>query len=766
MYKYVLFLYLLASYYSFSQNENLDGADFCSQKKINSPNLGSLFNTEESPKHSFDVLNYKLNLDLYNCFLSPFPKSFSGSVKVTFRVDSALNSITLNAVNTSLVVDSVKIAGISFTHASNILTINLNRTYLSGEVTDVLIYYKHNNVTDNAFYATNGIVFTDCQPEGARKWFPCWDKPSDKATLDLTAKVPATVKLGSNGRLADSIRVADTIYYNWISRDPISTYLMVMTGRVNYNLDIVHWTKLSNPNEKIPIRFYWNSGENTTNLNNIKTKILPMTDHFSNLFGEYPFEKNGFATIGTSQFTWGGMENQTLTSLCSNCWNSETLIAHEHAHQWFGDMISPGTWADLWLNEGFATYGEALWLEYSGGYTSYKNKINSAATQYLGSNPGWPIYNPSWAVTTPPTSTLFNTAITYNKGACVLHMLRYTLGDSLFFHGIKKYATDSVFFMHKSAVTEDFISRFSNYIGQDISWFSNQWIYQPNHPAYQNTYNFTSLGGGEWMVGFRARQTQSNPPFFKMPLEIKITFASGPDTLIRVMNDVNNQSFGFRFNRQPLTLQFDPSNHIVLKSASLSVGNTLSAPVLSLPENGLTNQPTSLPLIWSETAGAATYHIQVSTDSIFSTIQFSDSTLTNIWYQLGNLNGKTRYFWRVRAKNSGGTSAWSEKWTFTTSNQTSAKEELGIPDEYSLFQNYPNPFNPETVINYHLPVNSYITLKIFNVLGEEVATLLSQYQPAGKYTVNWNASSLNNGVYFYRLIAGPFVQTKKLILIK
>jgi aminopeptidase N len=664
--RFVLICILLTStVMAQSPESSRKGSEYCSLKKQNNPNqLQSMEFSPGTPKHSFDVLDYKLSLDLYSCFISPYPKSFAATEVITLRADSAIQSIKLNATNTSLTVDSVKISGVSFTHASNILTITLDRMYQVNDTARVKIYYRHNNVSDGAFNVSNGMVFTDCEPEGARKWFPCWDKPSDKATLDLTTRVPATVKLGSNGRLADSTRIADTIYFNWKSRDPIATYLMVMSGKVNYNLDIVHWRNPSSPNDSTPIRFYWNAGENTTNLNNIKTKIIPMTTEFSRLFGDHPFEKNGFATLN-NQFVWGGMENQTLTSLCPNCW-SENLVSHEYAHQWFGDMISPGTWADIWLNEGFATYCEALWYEYTGGYTSYKNDINGDASGYLSGNPGWPIYNPSWAITTPDNNTLFNTAITYYKGACVLHMLRYTLGDSLFFAALKSYATDNVNFKHQTAVTADVITKMNQVTAQDLSWFFNQWVYGPNHPVYQNGYNFTSLGGGLWRVTFVARQTQTNASYFKMPLQLKITFATG-DTTVKVLNDVNNQIFTFTFNRQPTGLQFDPNNNIVLKQGT----TTLGVPTID-----------------------------------------------------------------------------------------------GIPGGFALYQNYPNPFNPGTTIKYDIPERAHVQLIVFDILGNEITSLVDEEMPGGHYAVHFDGSQYSSGVYYYRLKAGHHMQTKSLLLLK
>jgi len=566
---YIFLILFLSPFILLSQTENKKGSELCSERKRSLGHEFTEHDSPNSPKHSFDVLDYKLNLDIRSCFITPYPRSFTGSIIVKFRIDSSLSTINLNALNSSLVISSVGLSGISFTHTGNILNIVLNRVYNPGEVTEVLINYSRNNVVDGSIYTGNGGFFTDAPPEGARKWFPCWDKPSDKATVDITVKVPANVRIGSNGRLNDSTLTGDTLYYHWISRDPVATYLVVLTGKVNYNLNISYWHKISNPADSIPLRFYFNAGENPATIQNT---LLTMTTYYSQKFGEHDFEKNGFATAPAPGFSWAGMENQTLTTLCPNCWN-ENLVSHEFAHQWFGDMVTCATWADVWLNEGFATYCESLWFEKTGGYTAYKNDLNSTAAGYLSGNPGWPIYNPEWAVVTPNINTLYNTAITYNKGACVLHMLRYVLNDTnVFFNCLRGYAMDTTNFKHKTATTDDFTAKISQVSGQDLTWFMDQWVKQPNHPVYANLYQFADLGNGSWNVGFQAKQTQTNTPFHRMPLTIKITFSSGPDTTFRIDNTSNNQIWIWTFNRQPTAFAFDPENDILLKTGTTTAG--------------------------------------------------------------------------------------------------------------------------------------------------------------------------------------------------
>jgi aminopeptidase N len=643
------------------------GSQYCWYKKSHSNFSPDYYlYSPNSPKHSYDVLNYKLFFDIRNCFISPYPKSYNAWVEITFRIDTALSSINLNATNSSLQVNSVALSGVSFTHTNNILTVQLNRTYQPGETTSVRVNYQHLNVSDGAFYASNGMVFTDCEPEGARKLYPCWDRPYDKATLDLTAKVPANVRLGSNGRLNDSLVTGDTIYYHWISIHNVATYLIVMSARVNYGLDIVYWHKISNPADSIPIRFYYNPGENPAGIKNI---IGNMTSYYSAKFGEHAFEKNGFATLN-NQFTWGGMENQTLTSLCPNCW-SQNLVSHEFAHQWYGDLVTCGTWGDIWLNEGFATYIEAIWYEYTGGYTSYKNDIISDANSYFSGNTGNPIYRPEWINNTPPVNELFNYALTYAKGACVLHMLRYVVNDTaMFFNMLRSYAMDTAQFKYKDAVTDDFTAKIGQVYGSSLVWFIDEWVKQPNHPVYQNYYYFTTNSGSNWSVGFQARQIQTNTPFHRMPIVVRITFTSGPDTNIRVDNNVNYQIWYWNFNRTPSTVVFDPNNDIVLKTG------------------------------------------------------------TTVYQQF---------------------------------NAVSNNE---LPVKFAVYQNYPNPFNPLTRIDFELPKQSLVTIKVYDAAGKLVSTPLYDIRPLGRHTIEFDGRNLASGMYYYELTAGDFRDVKKMVLVK
>ncbi|MGV8017405.1 MAG: M1 family aminopeptidase [Ignavibacteria bacterium] len=544
--------------------DDTEGVNYCSRKKrahIHTVQFGNF--AKSSARHSYDVIDYKLRLDIYNSFVPAIQtRAFKADVTIKFTADSSITFINLDAAYYSIRVDSVKMSGTSFTHNGNILKVNLDRTYNPGDTGQVRIYYRHLDITDGFFYVYTYItpvtVFTDTEPEGSRFWFPCWDKPSDKATWDLTAKVPLNVRLASNGLLKDSVVTGDSIYYHWVSKDPMCTYLMHITGSPSFSVYKSYWHKVSNPNDSIPFVLYTRAGDT---LNNFKQNMPLAVTLYSQKFGDYPFEKIGFSK------SWGAMENQTIINLYD--WYFYSVGVHELAHSWFGDLISPATWADIWLNEGFATYSELLWKQAAVSDSGYSAVQNKYGRMIASDAPGWPMYNPAWLTRTPSEDTLFNGPITYYKGCCVLGMLRNCVGDSLFFAAMKSYTTDPAF-MYKNVTTAEFITKVNTITGMNLDWFFNEWVYNPYHPVYQNTYTINQ-SGSNWNVEFKFKQTQTNTVFFKMPCKLKFKFTSGPDSVVKLMNDANNQVFNFNFSRQPNRVIFDSDSLIYIK-AGFTVG--------------------------------------------------------------------------------------------------------------------------------------------------------------------------------------------------
>jgi hypothetical protein len=189
-----------------------------------------------------------------------------------------------------------------------------------------------------------------------------------------------------------------------------------------------------------------------------------------------------------------------------------------------------------------------------------------------------------------------------------------------------------------------------------------------------------------------------------------------------------------------------------------------ATPTLISPPNNATSQPSTLALQWSVVIGATSFHVQVAVDSLFGTTIVNDSTVTTTQRNVTVSTGTT-YYWRVRARNAGGPGSFSAIWNFTTL-LTPVPERPAVPAEFALSQNYPNPFNPSTVIEFALPRESFVSLEIYNLLGERVAVLVDGKRPAGYYSTSFRAEDLANGLYFYRMNAGTFMETRKLILLR
>ncbi|TAK52631.1 MAG: hypothetical protein EPO24_15130, partial [Bacteroidetes bacterium] len=280
-------------------------------------------------------------------------------------------------------------------------------------------------------------------------------------------------------------------------------------------------------------------------------KTIDMLEIYSDLFGLYPFITEKY---GHSQFGWGGgMEHQTMTSLGGF---SEGLVAHELAHQWFGDMITCRNWSNIWMNEGFATYLTGLYYEQQYGASSYWSYMYSQMNSAKNANGSIYVYD------TSNVGTLFNGNLVYAKGATVLHMLRHVIGDTAFFQAMYEYANDTLY-KYGTAVTEDFQAICETVSGSDLDYFFDEWIYGEKYPSYIISWEADSTGLG-YDVTINIDQTTgtSNPTFFTMPIDLKFS-SSGWDTTVTVFNNQQSQLFVITLPQEPATVELDPENWIL-----------------------------------------------------------------------------------------------------------------------------------------------------------------------------------------------------------
>jgi aminopeptidase N len=508
-------------------------------------------------QEGFDVTYYKLDLRL-----STSPNNLTGSVTMVARciVDN-LASITLDLMN-SLRVDSVLVGGtpVSVAQQPASFIVSLNRTYTRGETITAAVYY-HGVPGSSGFgsfaFSTTSTgspwVWSLSEPYGAKDWWPSKDHPGDKAdSVDVWVTCDGSFKVGSQGRLVDVVQNPDgTKTHKWQHRYPIATYL-VSIAVANYS-QVSGWFRYS-PTDSMLVLNYSLPDFLSSAISSIP-QTVDMLRIYSDLFGLYPFYTEKY---GHSQFGWGGgMEHQTMTSLGNF---GENLVAHELAHQWFGDMITMRTWPDIWLNEGFATYCVALYQERKYGQSAYRSYMNgqiSSARSAVGS------------ISVQDTSNvgrLFNGALVYSKGATVLHMLRHVMGDSLFFRAMYQYASDPQF-RFKTASTRDFQSVCENVFGESLAYFFDEWIYGEKYPSYQYQWETIQVGS-RYRVRITISQTTgtSTPVCFTMPLDLRLT-GVGLDTTITVFNNTQIQTLMFGLPKEPSAVQLDPNNWI-LKDAS------------------------------------------------------------------------------------------------------------------------------------------------------------------------------------------------------
>ncbi len=512
---------------------------------------------------TIDVISYDLDLNLIDNFLKHSHRSFEGQEDIRFQVRTLAPGriIWFHATQGSIVPGKVK--GAEFVkHESGRIYFQLPEDIKASDTVAISMEYSHSGAKNEGFFVSDGSVFTNNAPIEARDWFICNDHPSDKALFSISVSVPEGVTVGAVGLIEN---VTDTIghkKWKWRSIYPMATYQMVFSASTEYKVKRSSVrSKLSG--RDIPVEIYWRKKENEREVNYIQEVIPVMLEVFEDHFGEYPFEKIAFATL-TSDFPYGGMENQSFITLCAGCWY-DLLAVHEFAHQWFGDLITPRDWEDIWLNEGFAEYMEAYWIERwtRPEENHYMAVMKEFANYYFLVNPKDAISESKWNLNLPPGEEFYNSALIYKKAACVIHMLREETGKDKFFEILKRFTTEPRF-KFGNASTADFIEITNQVTGKNYSWFFEQWLKHPGHPVYMNRNRFFQENGEDFLeVTFV--QEDWERLYYKANFELEVKYSDGTSELFTGFNSENGEIFRFKVKPGADKVIFDPKEKILLK---------------------------------------------------------------------------------------------------------------------------------------------------------------------------------------------------------
>ncbi len=650
---------LFAQTFMLGQN----GGIFCSQAKVkDAQRLNKILQVQYPGDSTIDITYYKLNLNL-----SYKDSLISGIVTVKFRPqENNLSTFFLDLAN-SLKVNSVILnnSNLAFSQpaATNKLYVTLDKIYNQNDEISVDINYAGRPGSGGfgsfEFNTHNNqpIIWTLSEPYGAKDWWPSKDTPADKAdSSDVWITADSFFVSVSNGILTGVTNNGDgTKTYKWHNSYPIAGYLISL-AMTNYTL---HQNQFEyEPGKSMPVTHYIYP-EDLARTSALFDKTVNMLKIFSDKFGLYPFirEKYGHAEFGWS----GGMEHQTCTSIGLGGID-EFIIAHELAHQWFGDKVTCKDWHDIWLNEGFATYSEAIYGEAAYGH---QNFIDQVAGNFGDMFYAKLAKNSVYVRKISDVDTIFNYNGTYAKGAVVLHMLRGIVGDSTFFNILRQYLVEPGL-SYNVATTADFERIAERVSGMDLKYFFDEWIYGVGYPKYTVSWTAQQLTGNDYKILLQISQTTNfSPKFFTMPIQIKITTTLGVST-VTIMNDQQTQNFELPVHGQPTMLEFDPNMWIM-----------------------------------------------------------KDFTITTDYAAIK-------------------------------------------PISFSLSQNYPNPFNPSTVINYQTPSTGNVLLKVYDITGRNVATLVDKIEQAGNHSEIFNAHKygLSSGIYFYELRTGKSSTVKKMMILK
>lgn len=502
------------------------------------------------PEESVDVLSYSIGLEL-----RPENSAFRATAEITLWVSDGTERVRFDLVN--LTVDSVKVAGfnVGFQRGAGSLEVELRRSDAPGDTVVVTVFY-HGTPEDGLIFRRNAYgrpaVFADNWPDRARYWFPSIDHPSDKASVEFRVRAPADWEVVASGRLVEEKALDGGAKLTvWATDHPIPVYTMVF-GAADMSVRELGALGCDVGSDRCVRITQWVYKEDEERARALFRRAPEIVAFFDSLIGPFPYEKLALVQSSTR---YGGMENASAIFFGEGVVRRErgdVVVAHEIAHQWFGDAVTEREWPDLWLSEGFATYFASVFYELRGDEALAARLRARAEATYLGS-PG-DVARPVIDSTPADLLELLN-ANSYQKGAWVVHMLRQVLGDETFFAGIRHYYAE---YQHGTALTQDLQRVMEEVAGRKLDWFFEQWLARPGYPQVEVRH--------AWDAGNRAleldvRQVQSWPAY-RLPLTLE---ADGVGYRLRRTFRVegSNSRHEWPLPAEPRRVRVDPDNEIL-----------------------------------------------------------------------------------------------------------------------------------------------------------------------------------------------------------
>ena len=563
----LLFLFTI-SFAAFSQ----DNTGSCAARKSAKgwqTKSASLSVAEIAETEKYDVHFYNLDLNMNN--ISTY---LSGSAQIHAKALVDLDSALFELFE-SLLVSEIKVNGlvVNYNRVSNKIRVPVSANAQENFVIDVAYAGNPPTAQTNPLGGSgltagsspswgNKVVWSLSEPFSAYEWFAVKQSLTDKAdSCAVAITVPDSCKAGSNGILEQVVPLGNGFTrYEWKHRHPIHYYLITVAVAkyVEYN---VYANPQGSPSPVLIQNYVYDNPGTLPNFIDEINETADFMELFATQFGPYPFadEKYGhcMAPIG------GGMEHQTMTT---QGFFEKTLTAHELAHQWWGNHVTCASWCDIWLNEGFASYSEYLMLAalYNGQQANHMTQVHQSVMQQPGGS--------VWVLDSLNEARIFSGRLSYDKGAGIIHTLRYIIqNDSLFFGALKDF---QITYANSTATGLDFKNHVANYCNINLDAFFEQWYFGEGFPTYQVQYN---QNGSDLFVQISHTASMPNiTPTFTNPISMRILRQGQADTIVRF--DINNnvELFSlYNFGTVVGTIGIDPSNWVINGNGGVSVDPTL-----------------------------------------------------------------------------------------------------------------------------------------------------------------------------------------------